>query len=190
ALTFSLAWHAAGGPGTLAGLPLAVGVALGELLGELGVRVELKWPNDVLKDGAKLAGILIETASAPRGGTWVVIGIGLNLAMPDELEAQIGRGVASATWLAQMDRNVLLGRILDALAGMLDEFARSGFAAFSARWNRLHGWQGHAVHILDQGKVLQEGLAVGVDDTGQLLLDTAAGRVAVVSGDVSLRLKV
>jgi BirA family biotin operon repressor/biotin-[acetyl-CoA-carboxylase] ligase len=163
-------------------------VALADTLAELGVPVELKWPNDVLKDGAKLAGILIETQAAP-GATWAIIGVGLNLALPDELEQRIGRPVASAPWLAQMDRNVLLARLADALAAALDQFAVRGFAAFSARWNRRHGWQGHAVRVLDHGAVLHDGVAMGVDELGQLLLDTAAGRVAVAAGDVSLRLR-
>ncbi|MGZ3182566.1 MAG: biotin--[acetyl-CoA-carboxylase] ligase [Telluria sp.] len=188
-LTFSLAWRFAQGPAALAGLPLAVGVALAEKLAELGVPVELKWPNDVLKDGAKLAGILIETAAAPGGGTWAIIGIGLNLALPDELEARIGNAAASAAWLARMDRNELLARLLDALHAMLVRFETEGFTAFCARWNRLHAWQGHAVTILDRGTVLHQGRAAGVDERGQLLLDTDQGRVAVLSGDVSLRLR-
>ncbi|MEX5746644.1 biotin--[acetyl-CoA-carboxylase] ligase [Massilia sp. X63] len=187
-LTFSLAWKFDGGPQALSGLPLAVGVALGEALGRLGVQVQLKWPNDVLKDGDKLAGILVETQSAPAGGIWAVIGIGLNLVMPDEVEAQLGRSAAGAPWLARMERDVLVATLLDALADALRLFARQGFAVFSARWNLLHAWQGRSVVILDNGQVLQEGLAAGVDDTGRLLLDTAHGRTTVLAGDVSLRL--
>ncbi|MBD8674835.1 biotin--[acetyl-CoA-carboxylase] ligase [Massilia sp. CFBP 13721] len=188
-LTFSLAWRFAGGLPRLTGLPLAVGVALAETLDGLGVQVRLKWPNDVLRDGDKLAGILIETQAAQQGGVWAVIGIGLNLVMPDELEAQIGRSVASLPWLARMDRNALLAALLDGLAGALREFERAGFAAFAARWNLRHAWQGELVTVLDGGTVLHEGSAAGVDDAGRLLLDTSAGRIAVLAGDVSLRVK-
>ncbi|RZA34642.1 MAG: biotin--[acetyl-CoA-carboxylase] ligase, partial [Lysobacteraceae bacterium] len=180
-----------GGPHALLGLPLAVGVALGDALAGLGVQVGLKWPNDVLKDGDKLAGILIETQSAPPehgGGTWAVIGIGLNLIMPDEVEAMLGRSAAGAPWLARMERDVLVAALLDALADALRLFAHQGFGPFCARWNLRHAWQGQPVIILDHGQVLHEGLAAGVDDAGRLLLDTAAGRIAVLAGDVSLRL--
>jgi BirA family biotin operon repressor/biotin-[acetyl-CoA-carboxylase] ligase len=191
-LTFSLAWRFDGGFSRLTGLPLAVGVALAETLERLGVQVGLKWPNDVLRDGDKLAGILIETQAAQdgqTGGVWAVIGIGLNLVMPDELEAQIGRSVASLPWLARMDRDALLAALLDGLADALREFERAGFAAFAARWNLRHAWQGQPVTLLDRGAVLHEGLAAGVDDAGRLLLDTEDGRVAVLAGDVSLRVK-
>ncbi len=188
-LTFSLAWKFDGGVQRLAGLPLAIGVALAETLGTLGVQVGLKWPNDVLRDGDKLAGILIETQSAPDGGVWAVIGIGLNLLMPDETEALLGRSIASLPWLARMDRNELMAALLDGLAAALREFERAGFAAFSARWNLRHAWQGETVVILDAGKTLHEGAAAGVDDTGRLLLDTREGRIAVLAGDVSLRVK-
>lgn len=188
-LTFSLAWHVDGGPQALLGLPLAVGVALADTLGELGQQVQLKWPNDLLKDGDKLAGILIETQAATQGGTWAVIGIGLNLLMPDDMEAQLGRSAAGVPWLARMERDALVAALLDGLAAALREFAVRGFAAFSARWNRRHAWQGDTVVLLDGGVVLHEGRAAGVDDSGRLLLDTADGRISVMAGDVSLRIK-
>lgn len=191
-LTFSLAWKFDGGLQGLTGLPLAVGTALAETLARLGQPVQLKWPNDLLKDGDKLAGILVETvpaAAGEPGATWAIVGIGLNLAMPDELEQQIGRAVAAVPWLARMDRDTLMAAILDGLAQALRQFAQQGFAAFSARWNLLHAWQGQLVTILDRGEVLHEGLAAGVDDAGRLLLDTEQGRMAIVAGDVSLRIK-
>jgi len=189
-LTFSLAWKFEGGLQRLTGLPLAVGVALAETLGRLGQQVQLKWPNDLLKDGDKLAGILVETQPAgSNGATWAIVGIGLNLAMPDELEEKIGRAVAAVPWLARMDRDALMAAVLDGLAQALAQFAQHGFPAFSARWNVLHAYQGQAVTILDRGEVLHEGQAAGVDDAGRLLLDTEHGRIVIVAGDVSLRVK-
>jgi BirA family biotin operon repressor/biotin-[acetyl-CoA-carboxylase] ligase len=187
-LTFSLAWRVDGPPQHLTGLPLAVGVAVADALAQLAVPVQLKWPNDVYKDGAKLAGILIESQAAADKSTWAVIGIGLNLLLPEELEAQIGRDAASVPWLARMDRNALMAALLDSLALTLRRFESTGFAAFAARWNVLHAWAGREVRILDQGQVQQQGVAAGVDDTGRLLLDTAQGRIAISAGDVSLRL--
>lgn len=193
ALTFSLAWKFACPVQALVGLPLAVGVAIADALAEFEVRVMLKWPNDVLKDGKKLAGILIETALANSGqhdaeaGVWAVIGIGLNLALPDSLEAQIGQPVASAPWLAQVDRNRLMAALLNHLTQALTEFGEHGFAAFRERWNALHAYAELPVTILDRGQIVQEGIAAGVDDMGRLLLDTERGRQPVVAGDVSLR---
>jgi BirA family biotin operon repressor/biotin-[acetyl-CoA-carboxylase] ligase len=113
----------------------------------------------------------------------------MNLRMPDELEQRIGRSVAAAPWLARMDRDDLMAALLASLAAALGEFRQAGFAAFSARWNRLHAWQGRQVVILDNGAVLHDGIAAGVDDHGRLLLDCAEGRITVLAGDVSLRVR-
>ena len=188
-LTFSLAWKFRRPLHALAGLPLAVGVALAETLARHDVTVQLKWPNDLLKDGAKLAGVLIETQGGEAGQVWAVIGVGLNLHLPDELEARIGRPAASAPWLAAMDCDTLVAALLAGLAGMLVQFEQTGFAPFAARWNHLHAWQGIAVSVIDRGVTINEGVAAGVDDSGALLLDGAAGRVAIVAGDISLRTK-
>lgn len=187
-LMFSLAWRFKGPLPAMVGLPLAVGVALAETMGSLGVPVQLKWPNDLIKDGSKLAGILVETRQAQDGGVWAVIGCGINLTMPDALEQQIGRSVSAVPWLAQMERNALVAALLSRLAGVLAEFDDTGFAPFTERWNALHAWQGREVKILDNGQLLQQGIAAGVDQLGRLLLATEGGLVEIMSGDVSLRL--
>jgi len=189
-LTFSLAWPLRRPLRELAGLSLAVGVALADTLAACAVPVRLKWPNDLLLDGAKLAGILIETAQEKNGDgrtVWAIIGVGMNLALPAELARQIGRPAAALPAFVAQDCNRLLGTLTQGLADALLQFEQEGFAAFTVRWNALHAWAGQAVQILDHGRMVQEGVAAGVDVQGRLLLDTAAGRVPVLAGDVSLR---
>ena len=186
-LTFSLAWKFRRPLHQLLGLPLAVGVALAETMASFDIAAQLKWPNDVLLDGKKLAGVLIESTAARDQGVWAIIGIGLNVTMPDALAVQIGQPAAQMDGAVTQDRALLLARLLDALAVAMNLFEDQGFAAFQSRWNALHAHQGKAVVIVDQGKTLHEGVACGVDANGLLLLEGSAGRIAVMAGDVSLR---
>jgi len=189
-LTFSLAWKFHLPVQSLLGLPLAVGVALAEALAMFGVHVKLKWPNDVLYEGRKLAGILIESAGAgsvPHDASWAVIGIGINMAPGDALLAQVGRPVARIAWLAELDQDMLLATLLNGLAEAMVQFEQEGLQAFVPRWNALHAYARQRVFILDGSTVLHEGMAVGADAIGRFVMDTAHGRVAVMAGDVSLR---
>jgi len=191
-LTFSLAWKFSLPVHALVGLPLAVGVAIAESLAMFNVQVRLKWPNDVLHEGRKLAGILIESAAAghvPHDASWAVIGIGINMALSESMSAEIGRPVASIPWLAELDQDMLMATLASGLAEALVQFEHEGLGAFTPRWNTLHAYAGQSVMILDNGRMQQEGVAVGVDDIGRFLLDTPAGRQAVMAGDVSLRPK-
>lgn len=186
-LTFSVAWSFHAQAQSLMGLPLAVGVAVAERLQQLGVQVKLKWPNDILKENKKLGGILVESQSSNAQQTWAVIGIGINLLVPDELEQRIGQQVADSVWLAQMDRNRLLAELIQSLQAALTEFARQGFSAFVERWNRLHAYAQHPVIMLEHGVVQHQGIALGVDQQGCLLLQTENACLTIHSGDVSLR---
>jgi len=188
-LTFSLAWKFELPPQALLGLPLATGVAITEALAQFGIEAKLKWPNDILRDGKKMGGILIETASAKAGSAeviWAVIGVGINMSVPAGLAALIDAPVAAAPAL-QVDRNRVLAALLNELSEAMIRFEQQGFSAFRDQWNALHAYAGQPVAILDRGQVLQEGTAAGVDDSGCLLLDTRQGRIAVAAGDVSLR---
>lgn len=190
ALTFSLAWKFNLPLSALLGLPLTVGVVLAQALRTFGIDAQLKWPNDVLLDGGKLAGILIETVvdKTAAHSTWVVIGVGINIAQASDLSAQTGRAVAAATALAAEPERAMAA-VLDGFAQALPLFEQEGFAAFVDSWNALDAYAGQPVNIIDQGKVLHSGAARGVDASGRLLLDTAQGRVAIVAGDVSLRIR-
>ncbi len=194
-LCFSLAWRFAGPLHRLTGLSLAVGVALAECLraprldGKPGTPVMLKWPNDLLVDGAKLGGILIETAGASvPDGVWAVIGVGLNVRTNAQRDASIDQAVAAlAPADSSIDRNALLAQLAASLARALARFEREGLAPFVARWDALHAHAGQTVSIVEQGRTLHQGLALGIDGSGCLQLETRAGIVKVAAGDVSLR---
>jgi len=179
-LTFSLLWRFPRGT-PLGGLSLAVGMALAENLKALGiVGVALKWPNDVLLDSRKLAGVLIElTASA------AVIGVGLNLRLPIDLPEDVR---ARSTALGRdIDRNELLARLLASLHSMLDTFGTGGFKVLRERWLALNAYADAPVRILSEYAAPIDGRFAGVDADGALLLETAGGVQRVISGDVSLR---
>jgi len=207
ALLFSLACVLPRPVEGLAGLSLAIGAALVDGLRTLPVaapgQIALKWPNDVLLEGDKLAGILVETAWSTHDATAVVIGIGTNVRGADELAAKVGamNGAADgATALPGTTPTALsralpnanltdtLAAELNALEPALRRFGEAGFAPFQPRWNARHAYAGREVALFEQGVEVMRGVAVGVDERGQLLLDTARGREAVTTGDISLRL--
>jgi BirA family biotin operon repressor/biotin-[acetyl-CoA-carboxylase] ligase len=189
----------------LAGLSLAVGVALVEGLRSLSVagpgQIALKWPNDVLLEGDKLAGILIETAWSTDDASAVVIGIGTNVKGADALAAKVSelnadvpeqaRG-ATPTSLSRALPNAnltdTLAAELNALEPALQRFGAEGFAPFRQPWNASHAYAGREVVLFEQGVEIGRGVAAGADDLGQLLLDTPSGQRAIATGDVSLRL--
>ncbi|MEM5430653.1 biotin--[acetyl-CoA-carboxylase] ligase [Cupriavidus oxalaticus] len=195
-MTFSVALPLALAPAQLTGLSLAVGLALTEALGDvdprLGARVGLKWPNDLQIDGRKLAGILIESVRAGQNRIWAVIGIGLNLVRDAQMEAALGRelaGVAEAVpgFDASRDATRLLAAVLERLASMRTAFLAHGFGPMARRWSAADAYRDQPVRLLHDGKVIAEGIARGVDETGQLMLETPAGLERIASGELSLR---
>ena len=190
ALTFSLLWRFEQGAGSLAGMSLAAGIAVTRALARCGVRdAGLKWPNDVLWRGRKLAGILIEMQGDMLGPSAAVIGIGLNCRMPAALLERIDQpavDIATAGGAAP-ERNQLLAWLLIELDCILTEFARAGFAPFRDEWQRSHVYQGKPVKIALPDGGIVNGTAEGVADNGALLLATHTGQLRLHSGEVSLR---
>ncbi len=179
-LTFSLLYKLPRGVAP-SGLSLAVGVAVAEALRAIGVAgVALKWPNDILRAGRKLGGVLIELT-----GSAAVIGIGLNLRLPVDLPEDV-KSVAAALDLA-IDRNELLARLLISLHGVLEAFGAGGFAALRDRWLALNAYAGARVRVISEFSVPVEGICMGVDVDGALMLETAVCVQRIISGDVSLR---
>lgn len=190
ALTFSLLWRFARGAGALAGLSLAVGVAIARAIAAAGVPgVVLKWPNDVLWQGAKLAGVLTELTGDALGPTASAVGIGVNVRLSQATRARIGQAAADLETAcgAAPDRNELLARLLAELGRVLEAFEREGFAPLRAEWQRLHALQDRRVTLLLPDGTRQSGSARGVAEDGSFLLETRGGMKRFHSGEISLR---
>ena len=168
-------------------LGLVAGVALAGALRRLtrdDSRIMLKWPNDVLFDGAKLAGILLESTSRPDGRLACVIGFGVNCrSHPDQL-AYPATDLAEAG-LAWTPGEVLAA-LVDALASALALWDRGrDFGAIRSAWLRLAAAPGTPIVVKTlQGRL--RGRFGGLAPTGHLLVDTPDGRVTVAAGDVFL----
>lgn len=190
ALTFSLLWRFQQGAGALSGLSLAIGVAVIRALIQWGVKdAGLKWPNDVIWRGRKLAGMLIEMQGEVTGPSVAVIGLGLNCRLPDSLRDRIDQPVVDLTQIteAMPDRNRLLAMLIQEMSRALETFAQSGFAPLREEWDRHHIYRGKAVQLTLPDAATIDGTVRGVDEDGALLLETSNGVRRVHSGDVSLR---
>jgi BirA family biotin operon repressor/biotin-[acetyl-CoA-carboxylase] ligase len=189
ALTFSLLWRFSQGAATLAGLSLAVGLAVVRALEAIGVHdAGLKWPNDVLWRGRKIAGILIEMHGDALGPSAVVIGVGINVRLSAAVNTRIDQAAADLESIVghTVDRNRLLAELLGEFNRVLLQFERAGFQSFRDDWQRRHVHQGCNVQLTLHGGARETGVARGVGADGSLLLETARGVRPFHSGDVSL----
>jgi BirA family biotin operon repressor/biotin-[acetyl-CoA-carboxylase] ligase len=187
-LTFSLVWRFERGAAGLTGLPLVAGVACARALESLGAHgLALKWPNDLLLHGAKLGGVLVEAQGDARGPMSAVIGVGINVRLPDRARRAIAQPVADLAGVPYGSRSAALARLLAMLVDALWRFEREGFAAFRDDWQRRHAFQGARVRLLVPSERAIEGIASGVADDGALLLETGGGVERFYAGEVSLR---
>jgi BirA family biotin operon repressor/biotin-[acetyl-CoA-carboxylase] ligase len=189
ALTFSLLWRFRQGAAGLAGLSLAVGVGVARGLAAVGVHAGLKWPNDLLWRDAKLGGILIEMHGDMLGPSAAVIGVGLNVRVPEAERARIGQPVADLAEAAPapVRRDDVLVAVLRETSAAAARFAQEGFAVFRQDWANLHAHGGRHVRMsLPDGSHV-DGVAEGVDEMGALLVRGDGGMRRYMSGDVSLR---
>ncbi|MDW8322680.1 MAG: biotin--[acetyl-CoA-carboxylase] ligase [Burkholderiales bacterium] len=190
-LTFSLLYRFERPLAQMAGLSLAVGVGLARAIRALGGQgVGLKWPNDLLYGRDKLGGILIELAGDMLGPVAAVIGIGLNVRDGRLLSERVGVPVADleAACGRPLERNAVLIALVQGVWQVLDDFAQRGFAPLREEWTALHAWQGRPVVAQLPDDTRLEGLALGVDEHGCLLVDDGARVHRLHSAEVSLRL--
>lgn len=186
----SVAWEFAQGAAALEGLSLAAGVCVARALVASGMpEPQLKWPNDVLYDGRKAGGILIEMTGDAAGPARAVLGVGINVSMPRATAAGIDQpwtDLATVAATALPQRSALVAELLNTLLPMLAAFEAVGFAAWREAWGSLDAYAGKPVTVTIGAQRLA-GIDRGVNERGALLLETASGLVPVHGGEVSLR---
>lgn len=194
-LTFSLLWRFERGAGHLAGLSLAVGAAVARALAAHGVaRAQVKWPNDIVVDFRKIAGILVETTGDIQGPSVAVVGVGVNHRLGERTLEGIDQAVtdvwhcAGSSAAAAPSRNALLASLLTELAATLRRFETSGFAAERDSWRSLHAYHGRAVRVLPAHEPAFDAVVADVAPDGALVVTLPDGRsLALASAEISLR---
>jgi BirA family biotin operon repressor/biotin-[acetyl-CoA-carboxylase] ligase len=191
-ICLSIGWSFARLPPSAGALSLACGVCALRALERRGIAgVELKWPNDLMAGGAKLAGILIELRAEAAGPAFVVVGIGLNVALGAAVLERVKASGTAAIDLAALtptlpDRNVIAAALIAEIIVGLQQFEQQGFAAFVPEWRAADALAGKPVQIqLDTHAV--NGHARGVDADGALCVQTRDGLQRFMSGDTSVR---
>jgi BirA family biotin operon repressor/biotin-[acetyl-CoA-carboxylase] ligase len=178
-----------GGMATLAGLSLVAGIAVLRALADANIDgAALKWPNDIVADGRKLGGILVELGGDALGPCRAIVGIGLNVRIGAEQGDAIDQPWTDLASLAGAvpSRNAIAGRVLARLAEALDAFATGGFAAFESEYARHDALRGLEVGIAS-GNEPWSGIADGVTSRGALRVVRAGRAIEVDSGEVSVR---
>jgi len=189
ALTFSLGWRIDRPVHALGGLSLAAAVTCAGTLEALGIGdVQVKWPNDLMRSGGKLGGILIEVARSTPTYCDVVIGVGLNVRFDAHVRAGIDQPVADLADAQTMpSRTLLLAQLLHDLASGLQRYAAHGFPDFKREWLRLHAFQDRPVRLAMNEYDSIEGTARDIADDGALIVATAAGVRHFHAGEITLR---
>lgn len=191
-ICLSLCWAFREVPQDLGALGLVIGVCALRALRESGLEdARLKWPNDLVVEGKKLGGILIELRAESAGPACVVIGIGLNVALGEKLLEKIGETGVSAVdlvtaGLKQPSRNALAAALVGQFVHGLQVFGKEGLKPFAEEWRSADALRGRQidVHTLEG---VARGLARGIDVHGALVVETPQGVRRFISGDVTVR---
>lgn len=174
-------------PKVLQGLSLLIGLAVCQVVRRFGVdNAQLKWPNDILVENAKLAGILLEMHQSV-GNCYVVFGIGLNLCLQHNDTAEIDREVTDLSKLLNPlpQKELILVALIEEIENRLDVFTAEGFAVFQSEWNSLDGFFGRQVKVESGLKTLAEGISLGVDASGVLRVNTGEEEKEILGGELS-----
>ena len=196
-LYFSVLWPFSQGIAAIQGLSLAVGLAVQRSLIEQGLQgTGLKWPNDILvnsavvngvKKGAKLGGILIELTGDVTDACQVVIGVGLNLDLTHQDLVKIDQDATGIRQLGgTVNRNEITANVVVHLCEILKQFSERGFAPLQAEWNHHDAFKDCPVKLILPSSEIK-GICKGVNEKGELQLETENGLQSFNAGEVSLR---
>ena len=184
----SLGWRTGLEPLELAGLSLAAGCAIGEgLERNFGLKMQLKWPNDLYLGGKKCGGVLIDLVQSSNQDWTIVVGVGLNVAMPNSGGNNIDQPWTdlSSHSAVPLTRNEVGGQLLGALVPLLSSWQVGAFSQWRESWSRRDLMAGHQITV-QQGNHSISGRADGVDQSGALRVVTNEGLTVVQSGEASM----
>ena len=183
----SILWDFPMGPDSLVGLGLAVGVGVMRALHESGIaQAGLKWPNDVIWNGAKLAGILLEMTGISSSNCRVVAGVGLNVNMPARSSGLIDRPWTDMNTILkkEISRNSVCACLIHHLLEVLIQFEKNGLSPFLKEWRRYDVVAGKKVTLQLPGSEVS-GVSHGIDDNGALLIEGNNTMRRFYSGEIS-----
>jgi len=176
----------------LDGLSLVIGVAIARVMAVYGIQAKIKWPNDVLVNGDKIAGILIETKIKPSGDAIAIIGVGINYALSELSRLHIGQACCdmASHFKSRIspDRNQVAGMVIKELIHVCEEFTQYGFSAFIKDWNHYDVCSGRDVQVHDASGVWI-GKVIGLNDRCGLRVLRNNSEHVVYAADVSIRIK-
>jgi BirA family biotin operon repressor/biotin-[acetyl-CoA-carboxylase] ligase len=185
----SLLWRFELAPAELSGLSLAAGIGVLRTLRGLGCsEAGLKWPNDILWEHRKLAGLLLEVAGEAAGSAHVVIGVGLNIKLGSHGESidQPWIDLESIPGVCPCSRNELVASLLENLLDVITEYQQTGLAGFLSEWNRYDLLKGSQV-VLHSARHTYQGRHLGIDESGGIQLQIDGKSRTFFAGEVSLR---
>lgn len=189
-LYLSYVWPISEGMAQIDGLSLVVGLAVARAVEKvIGTTAQLKWPNDVLINNQKVAGILLELVGDPADLCHVVIGIGVNLNMASDSQVidQLWTSLYKETG-RYIDRTAFAQILLESLERYLDKQKTHGFSSLKNEWLAVSAWNGRNVVLSSAHEVVQ-GRVLGVGDKGEICLMVDGCERLFIGGELSLRLQ-
>jgi len=184
----SILWRFKQAPVDFACLGLAMAVAVARAVKRIGLDlVKIKWPNDIYFNERKMGGLLLEMSGESQGPCSVVVGVGLNISMNSFLSRYIDQKWTSLKHHSDsyVSRNKVAGIVLEELVLALRDFQISGFEKFQSEWRQYDVIKGRQV-ILKMERTIIKGVALGIDQSGALLIERNGKVERFLHGDVSV----